>query len=71
MAETYFWKKKIGYHVNQLCKKLSKKHHALTRIAKDIGINKQRMVHKAIVSSRISHWLKANQLVFTKKTFSC
>ena len=36
------------YHVNQLCKKASKKLHALARIAKCMDINKRRMLMKAL-----------------------
>ena len=40
----------FDYHVNQLCKKASKKLHALDRIAKYLDINKWRMLMKAFVS---------------------
>ena len=43
----------FDYHVNQLCKKTSKKLHALARIAKYMDINKQTMLMKAFVSSQI------------------
>ena len=43
------------YHVHQLCKKASKKLHALARIAKYMGINKRRMLKKAFVSSQFSY----------------
>ena len=45
----------FDYHVNQLCKKASKKLHALARIAKYMEINKQRMLMKAFVSSQFSY----------------
>ena len=45
----------FDYHVNQLCKKPSKKLHALTRVAKYMDRNKQRMLMKAFVSSRFSN----------------
>ena len=44
----------LGYHVNQLCKKASKKLHALARIAKYMDINKRRILMKAFVSSQFS-----------------
>ena len=34
----------FNYHVNQLCKKASKKLHGLTRIAKYMDINKRRLI---------------------------
>ena len=40
----------FDYHVSQLCKKASRKLHALARIAKYMNINKQRMLMKAFVS---------------------
>ena len=46
---------KFDYHVNQLCKKESKKLHALARIAKYMDINKQRMLMKTFVSSQFSY----------------
>ena len=45
----------FDYHVNQLCKKASKKLHALARIAKYMDINKQRMLMKVFVSSEFSY----------------
>ena len=45
----------FDYHVNQLCKKASKKLHALARIAKYMEINKRRMLMKAFVSSQFSY----------------
>ena len=45
----------FDYHVNQLCKKASKKRHALARIAEYMDINKRRMVMKAFVSSQFSN----------------
>ena len=45
----------FDYHVNQLCKKASKKLHALARIAKYMDINKRRMLMKAFVSSQFSY----------------
>ena len=47
----------FDYHVNQLCKKASKKLHALARIAKYMDINKRRMLMKAFVSSQFSYRL--------------
>ena len=46
----------FDYHINQICKKTSKKLHALTRIAKYMNINKQRMLMKTFVSSQFSYW---------------
>ena len=46
----------FDYYVNQLCKKASKKLHALARIAKHMDINKRRMFMKAFVSSRFSYY---------------
>ena len=40
----------FDYHVNQLCKKASKKLHAFVRIAKYMDSNKRRMLMKAFVS---------------------
>ena len=45
----------FDYHVNQLCKKASKKLNALARIAKYMDINKRRMPMKAFVSSQFSY----------------
>ena len=45
----------LDYHINQLCKKASKKLHALARIATYMDINKRRMLMKAFVSSQFSH----------------
>ena len=45
----------FDYHVNQLCKKASKKLHALARIAKYMDINKQRMLMKVFISSEFSY----------------
>ena len=45
----------FDYHVNQLCKKASKKRHALARIAEYMNINKRRMFMKAFVSSQFSN----------------
>ena len=45
----------FDYHVNQLCKKASKKLHALARIAKYMDINKRRMLMKAFVSFQFSY----------------
>ena len=45
----------FDYHVNQLCKKASKKLHTLARIAKYMDINKRRMLMKAFVSSQFSY----------------
>ena len=45
----------FDYHVNQLCKKASKKLHALARIAKYMNINKRRMLMKAFVFSHFSY----------------
>ena len=45
----------FDYHVNQLCKKASKKLHALARIAKYMDTNKQRMLMKVFVSSEFSY----------------
>ena len=47
----------FDYHVNQLCKKASKKLHAFARIAKYMDINKRRMLMKAFVSSQFSYCL--------------
>ena len=47
----------FGYHVNQLCKKASKKRHSLARITKYMDINKQRMLMKAFVSLQLSQCL--------------
>ena len=47
----------FDYHVNKLCKKASKKLHALARIAKYMDINKRRMLMKAFVSSQFSYCL--------------
>ena len=45
----------FDYHVNQLCKKTSKKLHALARIAKYMDTDKRRMLMKAFVSSQFSY----------------
>ena len=45
----------FDYHVNQLCKKASKKLHALSRIAKYKDINKRRMPMKAFLSSQFCY----------------
>ena len=45
----------FDYHVNQLCKKVGKKLHALARIAKYMDINKRTMLMKAFVSSQFSY----------------
>ena len=47
----------MDYHVNQLCRKASKKLYALARIAKNTEINKQRMLMKAFESSQFSYCL--------------
>ena len=47
----------FDYHVNQLCKKASKKLHALDRIAKYMDINNRRILMKAFVSSQFSYCL--------------
>ena len=44
----------FDYHVNQLCKKASKKLHAFARIAKYMDINKRRKLIKTFVSSQLS-----------------
>ena len=64
------------YHINQLCKKVSKKLHALARITKYMDINKQRMLMKAFVSSQFScfviiwiiHSIKMEHRVNRQKT---
>ena len=45
----------FDYQVNQLCQKVSKKLHALARIANYMDINKQTMLMKAFVSSKFSY----------------
>ena len=45
----------FDYNVNQLCKKASKKRHALARIAEYIDINKRGMFMKAFMSSQFSN----------------
>ena len=45
----------FDYHVNQLCKKASKKLRALARIAKYIDINKRRILMKAFVFLQFSY----------------
>ena len=44
----------FDYHVNQICKKASKKIHTLSRICKYMGQNKQRMFLKAFMISQLS-----------------
>ena len=45
----------FDYHVNQLCKKASKKLHALARIAKYMDINGRKMPMKTFLSSQFSY----------------
>ena len=45
----------FDYHINQLCKRASKKLYALARIAKHLDINKRKMLMKAFVSSQFSY----------------
>ena len=44
----------FDHHVRQICKKASKKLHALARIVKYMEINKRRMLKKAFVYSQFS-----------------
>ena len=45
----------FDHHFNQLCKKASKKLHALARIAKYMDINKRRMLMKDFLSPQFSY----------------
>ena len=45
----------FGYRVNQLCKKASKKLHALARTDKYMDISKRRMLMSDFVSSRFPY----------------
>ena len=45
----------FDYHVNQICKKASKKIHALSRVCKYMDQNKRRMLMKAFIISQFSY----------------
>ena len=45
----------FGYHMNQICKKASKKIHALSRVCKYMDQNKRRMLIKAFTISQFSY----------------
>ena len=47
----------FDYHVNQICKKASKRIHALSKACKYMGQNKQRMVTKAFITSQFFYCL--------------
>ena len=45
----------FDYHVNQICKKASKKIHALSRVFKYMDQNKRRMLMKTFIISQFSY----------------
>ena len=45
----------FDYHVNQICKKASKKIHALSRVCKYMDQNKRRMLMKAFIMLQFSY----------------
>ena len=44
-------------HISVLCKKTSRKTHALSRVASDMNISKIRILMNAFFKSQLSYWL--------------